>query len=44
MQGGTYVINLDEYELIETHWVALFVNVGNITYRHSFGVFGYIPK
>ena len=44
MQGGTYVINLDEYELIETHWVALFVNVGNGTYRHSFGVFGYIPK
>ena len=39
MQGGTYVINLDEYELIETHWVALFVNVGNGTYRHSFGDF-----
>ena len=26
-----YVINLDEYESIRTHWIALYVNAGNVT-------------
>ena len=32
------IINLDEYELIETHWIALYVNDKNVTYFDSFGV------
>ena len=26
IKDGTYQINLDEYELIKTHWIALYVN------------------
>ena len=26
IKDGAYVINLDEYKSIETHWIALFVN------------------
>ena len=26
-----YVINLDEYESIRTHWIALYVNAGSVT-------------
>ena len=37
------VINLDKYESIETHWIALYVIVENVTYFDSFGV-EYIPK
>ena len=37
-----YVINLDEYESIRTHWIALYVN-NNVTYFDSFGV-EQIPK
>ena len=33
-----YVINLDEYHDIGTHWVALYVNNKTITYFDSFGV------
>ena len=40
MKDGAYVINLDEYSDIETHWVALWVDV---TYFDSFGVEN-IPK
>ena len=40
---GAYVINLDEYEPIGTHWIALYVNGNNITYFDSFGVEN-IPK
>ena len=29
IKDGAYVINLDEYEPIETHWIALFVNGNN---------------
>ena len=32
-----YVINLDKYSDIETHWVALYVN-NNVTYLDSSGV------
>ena len=38
-----YVINLDEYESIETHWIALYLNGDNVTYLDNFGV-QYIPK
>ena len=33
-----YVIHLDEYKSIGTHWIALYVNVNNGTYFNSFGV------
>ena len=38
-----YVINLDEYSDIGTHWVALWVNINSVTYFDSFGV-EHIPK
>ena len=34
---GVYVINLDEYSDIETHWFALYTH-SNVTYINSFGV------
>ena len=40
---GAYVINLDEYRSIDTHWIALLVNGDNVTYFDSFGV-EHIPK
>ena len=42
IKDGVYVINLDEYSDIGTHWVALYVQ-NNVTYFDSFGV-GHIPK
>ena len=39
IKDGAYVINLDEYYDIGTHWIALYVNNNNnITYFDSFGV------
>ena len=32
------MLNLDEYELIKDHWIALYVNGKNVTYFDSFGV------
>ena len=43
VKNGAYVINLDEYHDIGTHWVALYVNNKTITYFDSFGV-EHIPK
>ena len=43
IKDGAYVINLDEYSDIGTHWVALWVNNNNVTYFDSFGV-EHIPK
>ena len=43
IKDGTYVINLDEYSDIETHWVALYVSNNDVTYFDSFGV-EHIPK
>ena len=40
---GAYVINLDEYSDIGTHWVSLWVNDKNVTYFDSLGV-EHIPK
>ena len=43
IKDGAYIINLDEYSDIGTHWVALWVNNNNVTYFESFGV-EHIPK
>ena len=54
IKDGAYVINLDEYSDIGTHWLALWVNNNNInnnnnnsnnnsTYFDSFGV-EHFPK
>ena len=43
IKDGAYVINLDEYSDIGTHWIALYVKNNNITYFDSFGV-EHIPK
>ena len=43
IKNGAYVINLDEYRDIGTHWVALYVNNKTIMYFDSFGV-EHIPK
>ena len=43
IRDRTYVINLDEYSDIGTHWIALWVNINNVTYFDSFGV-EHIPK
>ena len=42
-KDGAYVLNLNEYKLIGTHWLALPVNGDNLTYFASFGV-EHIPK
>ena len=31
IKDGAYTKNLDEYESIETHWIALYVNTKNVT-------------
>ena len=36
IKDGAYIINLDEYESIGTHWIALFVNDINVTYFDNF--------
>ena len=43
IKDGAYVINLDEYCDIGTHWVALYTHNNNVTYFDSFGV-EHIPK
>ena len=43
IKDGAYIINLDEYSDIGTHWVALYVNNKDLTYFDSFGV-EHIPK
>ena len=43
VKNGAYVINLDEYHDVGTHWVALYVNNKIVTYFDSFGV-EHIPK
>ena len=43
IKDGIYVINLDEYSDIGTHWIALYVKNNDITYFDSFGV-EHIPK
>ena len=43
IKKGAYVINLDEYANIGTHWIALFVKPKYTVYFDSFGV-EHIPK
>ena len=38
IKDGAYVINLDEYSDIGTHWIALYVNNKTVTYFDSFGI------
>ena len=33
IKDGAYVINLDEFKSIETHWIALYVNGNNASIR-----------
>ena len=35
IKDGAYIINLDEYESIKTHWIALYVNCKKVTYFDS---------
>ena len=37
-KDGAYVINLDEYADVVTHWIALFCNRNEIIYFNSFDV------
>ena len=43
IKGGVFVINLDKYSNIGTHWVALYVRNNDIAYFDSFGV-EHIPE
>ena len=43
IKDGVYVINLDEYSDIGTHWIALYVKNNGIIYFDSFAV-EHIPK
>ena len=36
IKDGAYIINLDEYSDIRTHWVALYVRNNNVTYFDIF--------
>ena len=38
IKDAAYVINLDEYADVGTHWIALFCNRNEIVYFNSFGV------
>ena len=38
IKDWAYVINLDEYADVGTHWIALFCNENEIVYFNSFGV------
>ena len=40
---GAYVIKIDEYADVGTHWIALFCNRGEVVYFNSFGV-EYVPE
>ena len=44
VENGAYVINLDEYHDIGTHWVALYVYNKTVKYFDSFGVEHIIKK
>ena len=43
MKDGAYVINLDEYVDVGTHWIALFCSRNEVAYFDSFGI-EHIPK
>ena len=37
IKDGAYVVNLDEYSNIGTHWIALYINNKTVTYFDYFG-------
>ena len=43
IKDGAYLINLDEFKLIGTYWIALYKNNENVTYFDGFGV-EHVPK
>ena len=43
IRDGTYILNLDKYSDIGTHWIALYVKNNDVTYFDSFGV-EHIPQ
>ena len=43
IKNGAYVINLNEYEDVGTHWVVLYAKNNEIAYFNSFGV-EHVPK
>ena len=43
IKKGAYVIHLDKYENMGTHWVVLFVKTNEAIYFDSFGI-KHIPK
>ena len=43
IKDGAYIINLDDYSDIGTHWIALYLNRKTVTYFDSFGI-EHIPK
>ena len=43
IKNGAYVINLDEYADVGTHWIALYAKNNEVIYLDSFGV-EYVPK
>ena len=43
IKNEAYIVNLDVYESIGTHWIALHANAEKSTYFDSFGV-EHIPK
>ena len=44
IKDEAYVINLDEYEDVGTHWIALFCNGNEIVYFDSFGLSMFLKK
>ena len=38
IKDGANIVNLDDYESLETYWITLYVNAKNITYFDSFWV------
>ena len=43
IKDGSYVINLDEYADVSTHWNALYCNKNETLYFDSFGI-EHVPK
>ena len=43
IKNGAYLINLDEYADVCTHWIALYVKNNEVIYFDSFGV-EHIPR
>ena len=43
IEKGAYIINLDEYAEVGTHWIALYAKNDKIIYFDSFGV-EHVPK